>query len=164
MLEVSGSHQQQQQLIESLNTNLPAFTVSSGSIWSVWTGALGAPVYLLLPCHFMYQLKHTHTHSAPNRPVSTVNITAGGHRFKPDVQMEDTEWVLIFLGRSNWLALTIARSLESPPCSLDMEIYRKEGGKLFLFHFVFFIWPLYYKDGLWGSKLLFGESPDHEHN
>lgn len=58
---VSHHHQQQQQqLIESPNTDLPAFTLSSGSIWSVWTSALGEPVYLLLPCHFLYQLKHTH--------------------------------------------------------------------------------------------------------
>ena len=104
-------------------------------------------MYLLLPCHFLYRLKrshthtHTHTHTAPNRPVSTVNITAGGHRFKPDVQMEDTERALVFLGHFNWLALTVARSLESPPRSLDMEIYRKERergrGTIFILFYAF---------------------------
>ena len=56
--------------------------------------------------------------------------------------MEDTERALVFLGHFNWLALTVARSLESPPRSLDMEIYRKErereGGELFLFCFMLF--------------------------
>lgn len=43
------------------------------------------------------------------------------------------------LGRSNWLALTGARLFESPPRSLDMEIYRKEEG-----HDFYSVWCFYF--------------------
>ena len=51
---------------------------------------------------------------------------------------------LSFIGRSNWLAFTGARSLESPPRSLDMEIYRKGGGMEMIFILISaFLFDLY---------------------
>lgn len=151
MLEVSGfPHKQQQQLIKSPNTNLSAFMVSSGTVGSVWTGVLGACVYLLLPCHLLYQLKRTHTHTLAlidPSAWSTVHQadTDSNQMFRGreqcELQMPRWQSTLLFLSRSNWLAPTGARSLESPPRSLDMEIYRKEGGELFRFYCAFSIWP-----------------------
>ncbi len=41
--------------------------------------------------------------------------------------------MLVLLGSPNWLVRTVARSLESPLRSLDMEIYRTEDGRVIIF-------------------------------
>ena len=78
----------------------------------------------------------TQTHTGCNRAVSSVNTTTTQTEARcsdraSSVSRGGEDRAPVFPRRSNWLALTGARSSESPPRSLDMEIYRRGAGELF---------------------------------
>lgn len=111
-----------------------------------------------------------------------VNIAAGRPRFEADVQADGAAWAshaavrtqsaLLFLATSNWLELTGARSLESPPRSLDMEILEEggkedvedAGGDYFYSTLCVFLLNLDAVRMVSGDQRLCGGSPDREHN
>lgn len=93
----------------------------------------------------------TNTHTASNRPVSTVNIAGGRHCFKPDVQTAGAVWAsrcccgntkgtLILPEQSNWLAPTRAKLPRVTSMLVryaDLQDAGTEEGKLFEMYFVF---------------------------
>lgn len=109
-------------------------------------------MYLLLLCHFLYQLKHTHTQSLIDPSAwstlqqADTDLDQMFRRRESSVSFrcccEDTESALVLLGHFNWLALTGARLLESPPRLLDMEIYMKQEGRegiIFILLYAFYV-------------------------